>query len=78
MSKLRNRMNKIASDQNSEAYKGFVRDLANMSDDFEEILKGAFANEDTYNVIMTNDEVYEVVGKLKELNQTIGMLLLRL
>lgn len=77
MSKLKNRLEKIAN-TNSESYKKFVSDLANLSDDFEEILKGGFANEEVYNAIMNSDEITEAIAKLKELNQSIGMQLLKL
>lgn len=77
MSKLKNRLEKMAS-VDSQSYKKFVADLANLSDDFEQVLKDAFANEETYNVIMNDDEKTEIVAKLKELNQSISIQLLGL
>ena len=79
MSKLKNRLEKMANEQqNSQVYKDFVRDLANLSDNFEEILNNAFANDELYNIIMENDEITNAVAKLKELNNSIGIELLRL
>lgn len=79
MSRIKLRLEKMANEQqNSQVYKDFIRDLSNLSDNFEEILKNAFANDELYNIIMENDEITNVVAKLKELNHSIGIELLKL
>lgn len=75
MSKLKNRLEKMAS---NAAYQQFNSDLMNISDEFERILKEAKNNPEVYNVIMNDDQALNCYNELLKMNQSIGTLLLGL
>ena len=75
MSKLKNRLEKMAS---NVAYQQFNSDLMNISDEFERILKEAKNNPEVYNAIMNDDQALNCYNELLKINQSIGTLLLGL
>lgn len=75
MSKLKNRLEKMA---NNEAYEQFNRDLMNLSDEFERILNDAKNNPEVYNTIMNNDQALNSYTELVKMNQSLATMLLAL
>lgn len=75
MSNLKNKLQKIA---NNESYRKFVADVANLSDDLNDILNDVKNNEDVYETVMADDEKFEAYSELTELNKKISYCLLKL
>ena len=75
MSKLKNRLEKMA---NNEAYEQFNRDLMNLSDEFERILQDAKNNPEVYNTIMNNEQTLSSYTELVKMNQSLATMLLAL
>lgn len=75
MSKLKNRLEKMA---NNEAYEQFNRDLMNLSDEFERILQDAKNNPEVYNTIMNNEQALSSYTELVKMNQSLATMLLAL
>lgn len=75
MSKLKNRLEKMAS---NEAYEQFNKDLMNLSDEFERILQDAKNNPEVYNTIMNNEQALSSYTELVKMNQSLATMLLAL
>lgn len=75
MSKIKTRLEKLA---NVEEYAKFVADVANLSDDLDDIIVNAKNNEELYKIIMNDDEKIKAFSELQELNKSLGFVLLQL